>query len=70
MRFREVGMRDLSGRTDAVIAAAVAGERVIVTRYGEPVAVLLGTDQAVEWMVASAEEFVLMRLQAHREAES
>jgi prevent-host-death family protein len=67
VRFREVGVRELSRRTDAVLGAALAGERVIVTRYGEPVAVILGTDQAAEWLLASAEEFARMWLQAHRE---
>jgi prevent-host-death family protein len=50
-----------------MIALASTGERLIVTRNGRPVAVILGIDSALDWLVASAEEFVRLRLAASAE---
>jgi prevent-host-death family protein len=66
-QFREVKVRDLSRKTAEVLAAAASGERVIVTRHGEPIAVLIATEQAIDWFIASSEEFLRMRLEARTE---
>ncbi len=65
--IREVGVRELNRRTSRVVEMAEAGERVIVTRDGQPAAVLLGVDQAIDLLLVSSEEFVRMRMQAHKE---
>ena len=65
--IREVGVRELNRRTSRVVEMAEAGERVIVTRDGQPTAVLLGVDQAFDLLLVSSEEFVRMRMQAREE---
>jgi hypothetical protein len=52
-----------------VIELAEAGERAIVTRDGQPAAVLLGVDQAIDFLLVSSEEFVRMRMRAREELE-
>jgi prevent-host-death family protein len=65
--IREVGVRELNRGTTRVLEMALAGERVIVTRDGQPIAVLLSVDQAIELLLISSEEFVRMRLRARQE---
>ncbi len=65
--IREVGVRALNRGTTRVLEMAMAGDRVIVTRDGQPIAVLLGVDQAIELLLISSEEFVRMRLRARQE---
>jgi prevent-host-death family protein len=43
----EVTVTDLSRDTSAVLARVRAGRRAIVTKHGEPVAVLMEVDEAV-----------------------
>jgi prevent-host-death family protein len=43
----EVTMRDLSRDTSAVLARVIAGRRVIVTKRGAPVAVILEVEEAL-----------------------
>jgi prevent-host-death family protein len=45
---REVGVRELSHSTAAVIRAVREGERLVVTRHAEPQAVVLSVNDAVE----------------------
>ena len=66
-RISEVTVRELTRTTSRMVAAAAAGERLIVTRNGQPVAVLLGIDDAVDWLVTSADEFVRLRMAAREE---
>ena len=49
--IREVGARELRHRTGHVVRSLQAGERVILTRHGEPQAVLLCIDDAIELLV-------------------
>jgi prevent-host-death family protein len=65
--IREVSVRELNRATSRVVAGAVDGERVIVTRHGRPIAVILSIEQAVDLFLTSSEEFVRMRLGAHEE---
>jgi antitoxin (DNA-binding transcriptional repressor) of toxin-antitoxin stability system len=64
--IREVGVRELNRGTTRV-QMAMAGDRVIVTRDGQPIAVLLSVDRAIELLLISSEEFVRMRLRARQE---
>ncbi len=66
-RIREVGVRELKSGASAVLDGVVEGERVIVTRNGHPIAVILSIEQAVDFLVTSSEEFVRMRLLAREE---
>jgi prevent-host-death family protein len=65
--IREVGVRELKSRMSAVLDGVIDGERVIVTRNGHPIAVILSIEQAVDLFLASSEGFVRMRLRAREE---
>ncbi len=67
--IREVGVRELNRRTSRVIEMAEAGQRVVVTRDGQPAAVLLAVDQAIDLLLVSSEEFVQARMRAREEHE-
>jgi len=64
--IREVSVRELNRGTSRVLQMASAGARVIVTRHGEPVAVVLSVDQAIDLFLVSSEEYVRMRIEARR----
>jgi prevent-host-death family protein len=64
---REVTVRELSRSTGNVVAEVSAGTRVVVTRHGSPVALILAIDDAIDVFLAHAEEFVRMRLAAREE---
>ena len=66
-RIREVGVRELKSGTSAVLDAVVDGERVIVTRHGHPVAVILSIEHAVDLLLTNSDQFVRMRLRAREE---
>jgi prevent-host-death family protein len=67
--IREVGVRELNRRTSRVVEMAEAGQCIIVRRDGQPAAVLLGVDQAIDLLLVSSEEFVRMRMRAREEVE-
>ena len=64
---REVSVRELSRNTAGVLDDVAAGERIVVTRFGDPVALVLSVDEAIDVFLANAEEFVRMRLGAREE---
>jgi prevent-host-death family protein len=64
---REVGVKELKERTSEVIERVASGERVAVTRRTEPAAVILSIDEALEFVIAHAEDFVLARGRARDE---
>jgi prevent-host-death family protein len=66
-RITEVSIRELTRATSRMVELASGGERLIVTRNGQPTAVILGIDDAVEWLVSSADEFVRLRMAAREE---
>jgi prevent-host-death family protein len=68
---REVGIRELKHHASEVIKRIAEGERVVVTRRGMPVAVILSLDEALEFALGYAEEFVRARADAldHVEAD-
>jgi prevent-host-death family protein len=65
--IREVSVRELSRDTTRILRGVSAGERIIVTRHGQPAAVLLSVEDAMELILVSSEEFVRMRLRAREE---
>ena len=46
------------------------GERVIVSRNGQPCAVILSIDAGIDAMLAGSERFTLLRREAREELES
>jgi len=65
--IHEVSVRELNRSTSQVLGMARDGARIIVTRHGEPIAVVLSVDQAIDLLLASSEEFVRMRMAAREE---
>jgi prevent-host-death family protein len=51
LEIREVGARELRHRTAHVVRSLRAGERVVLTRHGEPQAVMLTIHDAIELLV-------------------
>lgn len=69
----EIGIRELKNTASRVIDDVEAGERVVVTKRGRPAAVIMSIDDAEDFVLAHAEEFVRMRLRgrrAHEEGKS
>jgi prevent-host-death family protein len=64
VRIREVGVRELARDVSRLIKAAEWGERLVVTRHGDPVAVILSVDEAVDFLVVHSEEFMRAKLDA------
>jgi len=67
---REVSVRELGRETASVLASVARGERAVIVRHGEPVALILSLDEAIDVFLAHAEEYVRMRLDARRDLES
>ena len=65
--IREINVRELKSGASQVLEGVVDGERVIVTRHGHPIAVILSIEQAIDLFLSSSEEFVRMRLRAREE---
>jgi prevent-host-death family protein len=61
----EVGIRRLRDEASALIERVCAGDRVVITRYRRPVAILLSVEEAFDFLLAYGEEFVAARLEAH-----
>jgi len=69
----EIGIKQLKNTASRVIEDVEAGERVIVTKRGRPAAVIMSIQDAEDFVLAHAEEFVEMRLsgrKAHRAGRS
>jgi prevent-host-death family protein len=69
----EIGIKQLKNTASQVIEDVEAGERVIVTKRGRPAAVIRSIEDAEDFVLAHAEEFVEMRLsgrKAHRAGRS
>jgi antitoxin (DNA-binding transcriptional repressor) of toxin-antitoxin stability system len=55
--IQEVSVRALSSTTSQVLAAVLDGTRIVATKHGNAIAVLLAIDDALEWLIATSEEF-------------
>ena len=62
----EIGIKELKNTASRVIDEVEAGERVIVTKRGRPAAVIMSIEDAEDFVLAHAEEFVGMRLSGRR----
>lgn len=65
----EIGVKELKNTASRVIESVEEGERVIVTKRGRPTAVIMSIDDAEDFVLAHAEEFVEMRLAGRRDHE-
>jgi len=63
----EIGVKELKATASAVIEEVEAGAAYVITKRGRPAAVLLPIDEAVDVVLANADEYVRMRREA-REA--
>jgi prevent-host-death family protein len=66
-QLREIGIKELKNTASRVIEEVEAGERVVVTRRGRPTALILSMEDAEDFVLAYAEEFVEMRQRGRRE---
>jgi prevent-host-death family protein len=64
---REIGVKELKERTSEVIERVASGERVAVTRRNELAAVILSIDEALEFVLAHAADFVRARARTRSE---
>ncbi len=62
----EIGIKELKNTASKVIEDVEAGERVVVTKRGRPAAVIMSIEEAEDFVLAHAEEFVRMRLAGRR----
>jgi prevent-host-death family protein len=62
--------KELKNHASRVFGEVEAGERVFVTKRGRPVAVIMSMEEAEDFVLANAEEYVRMRLEAEREHEA
>jgi prevent-host-death family protein len=63
----EIGIKELKNTASKVIDEVEAGERMVVTRRGRPAAVIMSMEDAEDFVLAHAEQFVRMRLRGRRE---
>lgn len=63
----EIGIKELKNTASRVIEDVGGGERVVVTKRGEPAAVIMSIDDAEDFVLTHAEEFVRMRLSGRKE---
>lgn len=66
----EIGIKQLKNTASRVIESVEGGERVIVTKRGRPAAVIMSIDDAEDFVLAHAEEFVEMRLTGRKAHEA
>ncbi len=62
----EVGIKELKNQTSRVIYDVEEGATYLVTKRGRPSAVIMPVDEAEDYLLAHATEFVSMRLEARR----
>jgi prevent-host-death family protein len=63
----EIGIKELKNTASKVIDEVEAGARVVVTKRGRPAAVIMSIEDAEDFVLAHAEQFVRMRLAGRRE---
>jgi prevent-host-death family protein len=65
--MREIGIKELKNTASRVIEEVEGGERVVVTKRGRPTALILSMEDAEDFVLAYAEEFVEMRREGRRQ---
>jgi prevent-host-death family protein len=59
-----ISVTELSRAVSATIERAISGDRVIITKHGVPVAVIVSLTDALEGLIAGSESFALLRCEA------
>jgi prevent-host-death family protein len=65
--LREIGIKELKNTASRVIEEVESGERVVVTKRGRPIALILSMEDAEDFVLAYAHEYVEMRERGRRE---
>jgi prevent-host-death family protein len=65
--MHEIGIKELKNNASRVVGEVEAGERVVVTKRGRPAAVIMSMEDAEDFVLANAEEFVRMRARSRAE---
>jgi prevent-host-death family protein len=68
--MREIGIKELKNSASRVLEEVEEGQRVIVTKRGRPIAVIMSMEEAEDFVLANAEEYVRMRLEGRKEHEA
>jgi prevent-host-death family protein len=68
--MHEIGIKELKNNASRVVGEVEAGERVVVTKRGRPAAVIMSMEDAEDFVLANAEEYVRMRSRSHAEHEA
>ncbi len=63
----EIGIKELKSGASRVVDEVAAGRSYVITKRGQPTAVLMPVEEAEDLVLANAEEFIRMRRRA-REA--
>ncbi len=63
----EIGVKELKATASAVIEKVEGGSAYIITKRGRPAAVLLPVEDALDAVLANADEYVRMRREAREE---
>ena len=66
----ELSATELARATASVLDRVARGERVIVTRHGQPAAVIVSIGTGIDLALAGSERFALLRREAHEELEA
>lgn len=60
----EIGIKELKSGASRVVDEVAAGRSYVITKRGQPTAVLMPIEDAEDLVLANAEEFVSMRRRA------
>ncbi|MGH3003979.1 MAG: type II toxin-antitoxin system Phd/YefM family antitoxin [Gaiellaceae bacterium] len=69
----EIGIKELKSGASRVVDEVAAGRSYVITKRGQPTAVLMPVDEAEDLVLANAEEFIRIRRrgrQAYRRGRS
>lgn len=66
-QVRAVSVTELSRAVSATVEQAISGDRVIVTKHGAPVAVIVSLTDALEALLAGSENLALLRREAREQ---
>jgi prevent-host-death family protein len=62
-----ISVTELSRAVSATIEQAISGKRVIITKHGMPIAVIVSIDDGFEALLAGSESFALLRREAREQ---
>ena len=66
----EISATELTRNAASVLERVGAGERVIINKHGQPVAVIVSIETGVDLALAGSERYALLRREARAELEA